>query len=669
MTRRFLIALAIASLFAAAPAVAVPALLGGEFQVNVTTLNEQRDPSIAAGPDGRFLVVWTSYAGPEYVVGRVYDASGSPQGGEFPLAEAAGVYRSGARVAAGAHGSYLAVWEDHGIGGGVGIVARAFDGDGGSLGASLRVDSLSLIPRDAPAVAATPDGFVVVWIESNGVENSIRGRLLNPQGQTVGGTFRIDLPGSLPPGSPSVAAFPSGGFVVAWLDGAGNSFQTDIRVRRFQADGSPLGAPLHVNADPVRHPGNHYGPAAVVHDGGFSVVWDTSIFSGSGTNGHSARRYTAAGVPAGEVIPLGSHSYDLGTPVAALANPAGGTLLLWPGVTGSEDGILGRFFDPSWQPAGPPFQVNTYEDHIQTEPAVAFLSTGDFVAAWASGEGHSPVLPFPGEGQSSPDGDYFGVFAQRFSPSCAADASTLCLQGGRFQVRVNWETSDAAGPARAVPHSDDTGFFWFFGENNLELIVKILDGRIHNGHFWVFTGALSNVGYEIEVTDTLTNEAKTYANPPGRLASRADTAAFQDTAAADLAPVKSAARLVTAPLTPVPPCSDEFGLCLGERFRVDIEWKDPRTGLTGRGHAVPLTGDTGAFWFFGESNLELVIKILDGGSHNGHFWVFFGAVTDLEYTLWVFDNWTWQSKTYHNDPYQLTSRADTHAFPGEEDQP
>ena len=57
-------------------------------------------------------------------------------------------------------------------------------------------------------------------------------------------------------------------------------------------------------------------------------------------------------------------------------------------------------------------------------------------------------------------------------------------------------------------------------------MIKVLDGRALNNHFWVFYGALSNVQYTIHVTDTATGTTKTYTNPSGTLASVADTQAF-----------------------------------------------------------------------------------------------------------------------------------------------
>ena len=81
----------------------------------------------------------------------------------------------------------------------------------------------------------------------------------------------------------------------------------------------------------------------------------------------------------------------------------------------------------------------------------------------------------------------------------------------------------------------------------------------------------------------------------------------------------------------------DTALCLnGGRFRVEAEWRTPQ-GRTGRARAVPLTGDTGAFWFFDEANLELIIKTLDACSFAGRYWVFAAGLTDVEVDLTVAD--------------------------------
>ena len=89
------------------------------------------------------------------------------------------------------------------------------------------------------------------------------------------------------------------------------------------------------------------------------------------------------------------------------------------------------------------------------------------------------------------------------SRACRRTERRLCLQDGRFGVEVEWQNQrdGSFGTGTPVPFSEDTGTFWFFDENNIELIVKALDGRTNNDNFWVFSGALSDVKYWVTIED------------------------------------------------------------------------------------------------------------------------------------------------------------------------
>jgi hypothetical protein len=103
-------------------------------------------------------------------------------------------------------------------------------------------------------------------------------------------------------------------------------------------------------------------------------------------------------------------------------------------------------------------------------------------------------------------------------------------------------------------------------------------------------------------------------------------------------------------------------LCLNaQRFSASVVWR-AAGGATSSGQAAPITDNTGAFWFFDPTNLELVIKVLDARSVNGKFWVFYGALSNVEYTVTVTDTLTGAVKTYFNPQGQLASVADTSAF-------
>lgn len=104
---------------------------------------------------------------------------------------------------------------------------------------------------------------------------------------------------------------------------------------------------------------------------------------------------------------------------------------------------------------------------------------------------------------------------------------------------------------------------------------------------------------------------------------------------------------------------------LGDRFRVSADWRTA-DGVSGTATAVPLTGETGLFWFFSPGNVELVVKVLDACVPPfERFWVYASGLTDVEVDLTVEDTWTGQSKTYLRPRGSLFAPlADTGTFNG-----
>lgn len=175
------------------------------------------------------------------------------------------------------------------------------------------------------------------------------------------------------------------------------------------------------------------------------------------------------------------------------------------------------------------------------------------LASRASAQTRSPE-PGPAEGPltsvaSTPEARV--VSSAMLSPDvalvptlCTPNATTYCANGSRFQVRVIFSAPTLGisnAPAQAVSLTDDTGYFWFFTSNNVEIVIKVVDGRAFNNYYWVFEGALTDVEYTITVTDTQTGAVKNYHNSAGHIGSFADTAAFSGATTSCVTSVSTAA--------------------------------------------------------------------------------------------------------------------------------
>jgi len=232
------------------------------------------------------------------------------------------------------------------------------------------------------------------------------------------------------------------------------------------------------------------------------------------------------------------------------------------------------------------------------------------------------------------------------------DRATICVAEERFAVSATWKTANDSGTAHPVRLTKDAASFWFFGEDNVELAVKVVDGRDFNGYFWVFYASLSNVDFTIKVTDLVTARQKEYHNASGTFASNADIQAFTDPLIIFCS--KSLQETTAAISTSLP--------LLNGRLRAELNFVDPRQSGTLAASAVPLSKESGFFWFFGSDNPELFVKALDAHGVNGRCWLFYGGLTNLEFDLKVTDVTTGLTQTYHNPSGHFASASDVSTF-------
>lgn len=106
-----------------------------------------------------------------------------------------------------------------------------------------------------------------------------------------------------------------------------------------------------------------------------------------------------------------------------------------------------------------------------------------------------------------------------------------------------------------------------------------------------------------------------------------------------------------------------------KRFKILVSYATSQGGgLSGSGTAIPLStlGVTkgGLFWFFGASNPEMLIKIIDGCTLSSSFWVFYAATTNVGFVVTVTDTVALKQAVYSNQDLQAAAPVqDTSALP------
>lgn len=156
------------------------------------------------------------------------------------------------------------------------------------------------------------------------------------------------------------------------------------------------------------------------------------------------------------------------------------------------------------------------------------LVSSDNGATWSHGPTLTVNLPSEsGLGSPSISGHpgAWRFFAIELSPPpggggpglCQQTESALCVgDNRRFRVTLGWtdgSSNQGAGHARSLGR--DSGWFWFFGPDNAEVLVKVLDGCAVNDTFWVFAAGLTTLEVDLHVEDLVAHEAWTYHAPGG----------------------------------------------------------------------------------------------------------------------------------------------------------
>ena len=259
--------------------------LGGEFQVNTYTTNTLDDPSVASDASGNFVVIWSSFRQDESnygVFGQRYDSGGNALGGEFQVNTYTTNNQYTPSVASDATGTFVVVWNSkYQDGSSFGIFGQRYDSSGNALGGEFQVNTYTIGFQGQSSVASDTTGnFVVVWNGAGqGDGSSIFGQRYDSSGSPLGGEFQVNTYTTNVQWFPSIASDASGNFVVVWASYDKDGFLDGVFGQRYDNSGSRLGDEFRVNTY-TTHSQRVPSIASDVN-GNFVVVWDSKYQDGS----------------------------------------------------------------------------------------------------------------------------------------------------------------------------------------------------------------------------------------------------------------------------------------------------------------------------------------------------------------------------------------------------
>jgi hypothetical protein len=418
--------------------------LGGEFQINVRSENNQASQQLGVNLDGSFVIAWIDAHGSvvpytPLVAARFWDPQGDALTGDIHPSPVPG--------------GPVAVFPQPSRG------WRLFWGEveGESFRLVLQDYSASGVERGERIVVRVPDQnfaitgaavtstgqIILTWLTNQDYPlYEIKAIAFSRLGAQLWDEITVasDSAGTLYPGDVGVDRL--GGVVLTWTGECGppGQAQCDVFAQRLSYSGDKLGDPIRVNTETqgLQEAAN----VAVAPDGSFLVVWHSAPgYPEDRLTNLFGQRFSAGGDRLGGEFQINSTVGPTQWSPQASSDPSGNYLVVWPRLH-PENGfygwdIRGRLFRPDGRPVAREFQINSRNTFNEfPEPKAAFGGNGTFVVVW-----------------NADDGDFDGVFGQRFAASPGDEACVV--RDGRFLCDTGHSGREAELELSLTPEDGD----------------------------------------------------------------------------------------------------------------------------------------------------------------------------------------------------------------------
>ena len=248
-----------------------------DFRVNSSSKGQQAQPVIGMDADGNFAIAWMDDAEDDdiwQIKVRGFDSNGDERFSQRTVNDPPKGDQRYPDLDMDSDGDFYVVWaDDVERDGKWQVKGRSYHSNGVARIAPMTINAVADGQQRDPAVAATNDGFVVVWEDDqeNDGKYQVKARGFTAVGVEDIPQFTVNTDYHGQQWNADVEAAAEGDFVVVWEDNTdGNRFY-QMKARGFDADGDERIAQFTVNS---RADGQQKDPAiGMSPDGYFFIVW------------------------------------------------------------------------------------------------------------------------------------------------------------------------------------------------------------------------------------------------------------------------------------------------------------------------------------------------------------------------------------------------------------
>lgn len=248
----------------------------GDYLLNdQETLGNQQSPTVTATKKG-FFAAWDE--GGHGIDGRFAPANGEPGSSELDVDTTSSSFMLGPDAATLRSGRTVVVWNDLNVSQTTDgdIYARIYDRNGQPLGLDFPLVPDDTDDAEVQVTALEDGGFATAWTRSFPNDDlDIRSAIYNANGSVRVEQLNVDSAFDAAR-APSIAGLADGGLVIVYVGGAFDSDVSDLRMRRYDAQGQAIeSAPVTIESLGDTNIDPH---VVALSDGGFAIAYLSDLW-------------------------------------------------------------------------------------------------------------------------------------------------------------------------------------------------------------------------------------------------------------------------------------------------------------------------------------------------------------------------------------------------------